>query len=149
MVCVFVYGTLKPGEVNDWVYRQYAVQARPAVAQGHLYHLPLGYPALTEGGDRVYGVLLRFEKSAKLPNQLPDILPILDAFEQHDPEAFQRQAPGAVLSDCQYQRRAIAVMDEQGNSLGTAWVYSIAEAQVQRMGGVRLPRGIWPANNQE
>lgn len=137
-VRVFVYGTLKPGEVNDWVYRRYSVQAEPAIAQGQLYHLPLGYPALTAGNDLVSGVLLSFDS--------PEVLDVLDQFEQHDPGALQQWVPPGDLTEYCYQRQLLAVADRQGAALGQAWGYTIHPIAVQKMGGIRIRQGVWRSN---
>ena len=53
---VFVYGTLKPGEVNYQLYcAESVVEFFPAVAKGLLYKLPIGYPAMTRGDRNVLG----------------------------------------------------------------------------------------------
>jgi len=61
LVRVFVYGTLKPGEAN---YKRYCankvVDVKKAFAQGKLFALPMGYPAMTLGDSQVYGYLLSF-----------------------------------------------------------------------------------------
>ena len=73
---VFVYGTLKPGEVNYQFYcAEYVVQFFPAVAKGLLYKLPVGYPAMTKGNSNVYGFVLSF--------QSPKVLSKLDKLEDY------------------------------------------------------------------
>jgi gamma-glutamylcyclotransferase (GGCT)/AIG2-like uncharacterized protein YtfP len=132
---VFVYGTLKPGEINDWVYRKSRVKAQTAIAYGHLYALPLGYPAMTSGKSLVYGHLLSFASS--------DILPVLDQFEQHDPEELERHAPGQSFQQNQYERRLIEVLDRNQFTLGLAWAYTMTTEQVTQLGGTLLANGNW------
>ena len=132
---VFVYGTLKPGECNDWVIRDHVVATCPAISLGQLFSLPLGYPAMTPGNDFIQGVLLSFRDSS--------ILAILDAFEQHDPQEFARHAPGLILQQNQYQRHAIAVFTPSHQLLGTAWAYLMTPEQIDRLDGTLLPGGRW------
>jgi gamma-glutamylcyclotransferase (GGCT)/AIG2-like uncharacterized protein YtfP len=132
---VFVYGTLKPGECNDWVIKDYVLATCPAIALGQLFSLPLGYPAMTPGNDPIQGVLLSFRDSS--------ILTTLDAFEQHDPQKFAQYAPGQILQQNQYQRHPIAVFTPSHQPLGTAWAYLMTPEQINRLGGILLPGGRW------
>jgi gamma-glutamylcyclotransferase (GGCT)/AIG2-like uncharacterized protein YtfP len=144
-VPVFVYGTLKPGEVNDWVYRHYSVVAVPAIAFGALYHLRLGYPALTLGRDRVQGMLLTFGYTeGKAP-----ILEVLDQFEQHDPISLRRCVPDCRLVDYHYQRQWIDVFDPVGTPLSQAWAYTMPLAQVRSLASRRIESGIWRSDDPE
>jgi gamma-glutamylcyclotransferase (GGCT)/AIG2-like uncharacterized protein YtfP len=132
----FVYGTLKPGESNyDRYCGDRVVQSCEAVAYGQLFDLAFGYPAMTEGGSPVYGYLLTFAES--------DILKELDELEDYDAERSPEQN--------EYQRREIEVFDLRRQSLGQAWTYVMAIAQVEALGGIWLPNGVWvgkhrPAN---
>jgi gamma-glutamylcyclotransferase (GGCT)/AIG2-like uncharacterized protein YtfP len=45
-LAVFVYGTLKRGQVNHPLFCSGAAAIEPAVTRGRLFHLPAGYPAL-------------------------------------------------------------------------------------------------------
>lgn len=135
---VFVYGTLKPGAVNDWVWGQFVTTAYPAIAYGELYALPFGYPAMTLGDRPVQGYLLKADSAA---------LPILDDFEQHDPVTFRQRLPHLQVEENQYQRQLIQVWSDRYELLGEAWAYLMTHAQVKRLGGVYLPAGIW--NDQQ
>ncbi|MBW4519137.1 MAG: gamma-glutamylcyclotransferase [Scytolyngbya sp. HA4215-MV1] len=132
---VFVYGTLKPGEMNDWVVRDQVVSARPAIAFGQLFSLSLGYPAMAIGSDPIQGVLLSFRDER--------ILLTLDTFEQHDPQEFAYHAPGQILHQNQYQRHPIAVFSPSHHPLGIAWAYLMTLEQINRLGGRFLPDGQW------
>jgi gamma-glutamylcyclotransferase (GGCT)/AIG2-like uncharacterized protein YtfP len=46
-LAVFVYGTLKRGQVNHELFCRGAVAAEDVFTYGRLFHLPAGYPALT------------------------------------------------------------------------------------------------------
>ncbi|HEY9748165.1 MAG TPA: gamma-glutamylcyclotransferase family protein, partial [Allocoleopsis sp.] len=127
---VFVYGTLKPGEVNYQRYCAGKVTAEiPAIARGQLFALSLGYPAMTAGTQTVHGFLLHFED--------PAILSRLDALEDF--------VPGRSPEQNEYQREIIAVCDSEGKPLGDAWAYLMHPNRVQRLGGVLIPHGVWSA----
>ncbi|MCX7594517.1 MAG: gamma-glutamylcyclotransferase [Fischerella sp.] len=125
---VFVYGTLKPGEVN---YQRYCdrkvVNATKAFALGKLFDLPQGYPAMTPGDSRVYGYLLEFS--------VPEVLAELDELEDY--------YPTKPASENLYNRHKIEVYDLQGRSLGWAWVYLMTPARVKKLGGKLQAHGWW------
>lgn len=140
MIKVFVYGTLKPGEVNYPLCDRWVIDTCPAISFGMLYQLPFGYPAMVAGGrNLVQGVLLSFIDSA--------ILQQLDEFEQHDPDLFQSHFPELPLDAHHYQRQAIAVSNPKGVSLGIAWAYLMTSIQVQQINGVWVPSGDWRSMN--
>jgi gamma-glutamylcyclotransferase (GGCT)/AIG2-like uncharacterized protein YtfP len=73
-----VYGTLKPGErAFASLCEPFAIAAQPAQTVGRLYHLPLGYPAMTTEPGWVQGVLLTLSS--------PNALTAIDAFEEYYP----------------------------------------------------------------
>jgi gamma-glutamylcyclotransferase (GGCT)/AIG2-like uncharacterized protein YtfP len=125
---VFVYGTLKPGEIN---YQGYCVgqviAEEPAIAYGRLYALPVGYPAMTSEEGLVYGFLLTFFDE--------QIITVLDRLEDYHP---QRKAV-----ENEYNRQEIDVFSLARKSLGKAWVYQMSKEQVQHRCGVLLPDGCW------
>ncbi len=116
-VRIFVYGTLKPGEVN---YKRYCangvVDSKRAVAFGKLFALPMGYPAMTTENSQVQGYLLSF---ADL-----EILSHLDELEDYQPYRH--------ISENLYNRQQIEIYDMQGQSLGLAWVYLIYARAILR-----------------
>ncbi|MBW4609100.1 MAG: gamma-glutamylcyclotransferase [Hassallia sp. WJT32-NPBG1] len=129
MLKVFVYGTLKPGEVN---YQRYCalqvVDAKKAYTFGKLFALPMGYPAMTLGDSLVYGYLLTFADAKVLNN--------LDILEDYQPS---RQ-----MSENLYNRQETEIYDLQGRSLGMAWVYLMTQNQVCQLNGIQLhPDGWW------
>ncbi len=136
---VFVYGTLKPGEINYWVCAKSVVEAYPAIAYGQLYALPLGYPAMTSGNTPVHGFILSLKDS--------DALNTLDQFEQHDPEMLKRYASGQLPEQNQYERKLIEVFCPKQDSVTLAWAYLMTLEQVQRLDGVLLPDGCWTSKN--
>lgn len=125
---VFVYGTLKPGEA---AYRQYCepyvVSATSAWVRGHLFHLPQGYPALTEGDRWVEGTVLSFQDERAIAH--------IDAFEDYEP----------TLPDAEnlYVRRSRSIFSSERQPLGHAWVYLMAPQQVVALGGIAIPDGVW------
>ncbi len=125
---VFVYGTLKPGEANYPHYcRGEVLECQPAFIWGRLYHLNLGYPAVTPGTDRVFGYCLR------LPNL--ETLARLDQLEDFDP----RQSP---LKN-EYNRRLATIYALTEEGLGKAWVYWMSLSQIQHYQGEYCPTGAW------
>ena len=131
---VFVYGTLKPGEVN---YQRYCagkvVAATPAIARGQLFALSLGYPAMTTGTQTVHGFLLSFDH--------PAILSRLDALEDF--------VPGRSPEQNEYQRELIPVFGAEGQLLGDAWAYLMHPQRIQQLRGVLLPNGIWSPQSSQ
>lgn len=141
LIQVFVYGTLKVGERNYPVCADRVTAFQPAIALGQLYALPLGYPAMTAGTTPIQGFVLSFQDR--------EILPILDQLELHDPEEFQRHAPGLLLDEHQYNRQPIQTVNPGQRKLGIAWAYLMTPQQAQRLGGVLLPEGIWSDEIQQ
>jgi gamma-glutamylcyclotransferase (GGCT)/AIG2-like uncharacterized protein YtfP len=127
---VFVYGTLKPGEFNYPRYCEGKVLTyQDAIAYGQLYHLQArGYPAMMTGEGTVYGVLLTFRDTKPLSN--------LDYLEDYLPD----RAP----EENEYQRQEIEIFDLDFQSLGYAWAYLMLPDRVQSLGGIPLPKGVWP-----
>ena len=125
---VFVYGTLKPGEVN---YRRYCakkvIETKPAIAFGQLFDLPLGYPAMTLGESPVQGFLLTFAD--------PTILSILDELEDYDPHRRPEEN--------EYYRQQLEIYDVAGQELGIAWVYLMTVELIQQLDGILVPSGAW------
>jgi len=128
MTKVFVYGTLKPEEVNFEPYCGGKVSnITPAYTYGHLYALKVGYPAMTRGDTQVSGVLLTLKS--------PQVLADLDQLEDYDPN----RPPAQNF----YQREWIACYDPSGESLGEAWGYRMDFSWVQQLGGLFLASGVW------
>jgi len=136
-VHVFVYGTLKPGEIN---YQRYCADkvltVKRAIAFGQLYHLPFGYPAMTLSsdcaersakGDRVEGFVLSF------PNV--EVLNYLDLLEDYHPRR--------PIEENEYYRQQIDTYNLDLTSLSSAWVYLMTLKQINTFGGRRLPDGWW------
>lgn len=125
---VFVYGTLKPGQVN---YKRYCgdrvLTTALAQVQGQLFDLPLGYPAMTAGDGWVQGYLLQFAEGFTLA--------ALDRLEDYQPDRFETQN--------EYQRKEVEVFDPKGRSLGLAWAYFMTYQKVQQYRGQWIASGEW------
>lgn len=132
----FVYGTLKPGEANHWVCAPYIANIQAAIALGRLYRLPFGYPAMTtEEEGIVQGYLCSFTE--------PQIVSILDEFEQHDPHQFEQVAPGQIFDANQYCRKLLTLYTPKRSPLGCAWGYVMTHEQIRRLSGQLVPEGNW------
>ncbi|MEM6519191.1 MAG: gamma-glutamylcyclotransferase family protein [Cyanobacteria bacterium P01_C01_bin.70] len=128
MSSVFVYGTLKPGEVAYVQYCQpYVAQAQPALMQGELFHLPQGYPAMTLGDRWITGALLTFREQAALA--------LIDQFEDYDPALSK--------AENLYQRLQRPVFSTERQPLGQAWVYLMSSSRVRNLGGRLVSSDVW------
>ena len=128
MLKVFVYGTLKPGEINyQRLCAGKVVEEKRAIAQGHLFALPFGYPAMTPGDGRVQGYVLTFTD--------PEVLHALDLLEGYHP-----QRP---LEQNEYNRQLIETFNLSGEPLETAWAYLMSPDLVRSYGGIFLHSGWW------
>ncbi len=142
LIRVFTYGTLQPQEILRLDANSYQrscaqklVESCDAIALGALYHLPLGYPAMTTGTAPIYGSLLSFSD--------PSVLQIMDKYEQHDPDDLKQFFPNQTLEDHEYGRREIEVFDRHQHSLGVAWAYLMTMPQIDRLRGILVSSGKW------
>ena len=127
---VFVYGTLKPGEANYQYYCEGKVKTQiPAYTFGDLYALPYGYPAMTEGKNRVRGVLLEFSDS--------EVLSSLDRLED-----YQEQRASELN---EYYRSLTQVYSLDGRPITKAWAYYMKSDRVRQYGGIEVVSGSWSA----
>ncbi|MGL5080256.1 MAG: gamma-glutamylcyclotransferase family protein [Microcoleaceae cyanobacterium] len=125
---VFVYGTLKPGEIN---YQRYCahrqVQSQSAIAQGRLFNLSLGYPAMTQGEAIIQGVVLTFTDR--------QLLTELDELEGYH--------PNHTVEENEYHRQQILVYTPEGQGLGQVWAYWMEFEKIQALGGIEILTGCW------
>ena len=129
---VFVYGTLKPGEVNYHRYCNAQVKSQtPAFTAGDLYALPVGYPAMTIGENQVQGFLLTFIN--------PHILTSLDRLE-----GYQEQQPPDLN---EYYRELVPIYNFDYQSIGKAWAYFMSLKKVKQYGGTIINSGCWTSLN--
>jgi gamma-glutamylcyclotransferase (GGCT)/AIG2-like uncharacterized protein YtfP len=128
MLKVFVYGTLKPGERNYPIYCEgKVIKAEKCWTKGQLFALPVGYPAMIAGDDKVEGFLLTFTDES--------VLIKLDKLEGYDSEKIPEKN--------YYQRQKIIVYDTNNNSLGKVWAYLMTFAKITSLNGVLIPSGWW------
>ena len=121
---LFVYGTLKFGEINhNRIFSGYDIKITPAWTYGKLYDL--GYfPALTDGNNKVYGELIEFDN--------PEILQRVDYLEGFRGDNHPHNY---------YERRMVDVF--VGGNKVKAWVYVLSDEQVKRYDGNIINNGIW------
>lgn len=123
---IFVYGTLKPGEINyPYFCADQVIESTRVWTKGRLYDLSVGYPAMTPGTGRVDGFLL----------VLATPLEILDELEDYH--------PGKPPQDNEYYRQKTFVYRLGGEPVGEAWGYFMTDEKIQQLGGVWLPGGWW------
>lgn len=132
MINVFVYGTLKPGQVNYRLYCANKVkESVVARVRGQLFDLPLGYPAMTLGESWVEGYLLTFAEEK--------ILVDLDWLEDYREERS--------IAQNEYYRQMIPVYDVFERYLGEGWAYLMTREKIESLKGVVLPSGIWKGSS--
>jgi gamma-glutamylcyclotransferase (GGCT)/AIG2-like uncharacterized protein YtfP len=107
--CIFVYGTLKRGEVRERCWTASPIAVEPATVRGALYDLG-PYPALVEGDDTVAGELWQIA-SADMHATLV-ALDRVEGFAGRDDDLYRR-----LIVDCQ-----TAVGSTRG------WTYKMASA---------------------
>ncbi len=83
---VFVYGTLKPGDVRWPIIEPHVVSTRPAAVSGRLYDTGRGYPAAVfDRVGTIRGVVLELA-----PTDLAEVLELLDFVEGTVSGRYQR-----------------------------------------------------------
>lgn len=125
---VFVYGTLKPGEANYLSYCNGKVKSQiSGYTRGELYALPMGYPAMTSGNNKVYGVCLSFSDSKVLKD--------LDLLED-----YQEQR---VAEKNEYYRCLTPIYSLDGRAIAQAWAYYMTRDRVLQYRGRKVTSGCW------
>lgn len=124
---VFVYGTLKPGERSFEHYcAPYLVTQQNVLTPGRIYHLPVGYPAMTLEKGWVKGVLMTFNS-----DQVFDQMDKLEGYYPDRPE------------ESDYLRIRLPIYSLEQVRLAAAWAYVMTPEKVAAMGGEWLPDGLW------
>lgn len=98
---LFVYGTLKRGQLNSRLLAPDTLSAEPASTRGRLYDLGL-FPALVEGDGIVLGEFVRLRATA-----VGNVLSVLDRLEGYRPDD-----PAGSM----YRRRVVEVTRDDGGS---------------------------------
>jgi gamma-glutamylcyclotransferase (GGCT)/AIG2-like uncharacterized protein YtfP len=80
---LFVYGTLKRGEINHALISPFARSIEPATIRGRLYDVG-GFPALVDGDEIVHGELVWVEAET-----MASLMAILDRLENYQAAAPQ------------------------------------------------------------
>lgn len=106
-LAVFVYGTLKYGEINHVLLAPYVRSIERASVRGVLYDAG-DFPALVEGEKDVHGQIIRVAA-----HTLPHLLAVLDRLEGYDPEDEEHSL---------YRRRVIDVALD-GGAIEPAFAY--------------------------
>lgn len=120
----FVYGTLKRGQSNYYLIADAVRDAAIATIGGRLYDVG-PFPALVDGGERVYGEVLTIDLEA-----FPRLLAILDDLEGYDP---------ADPDGSMYVRRIVTATGADMRELvAYAYYYNRAPAAF-----LHLPDGEW------
>ena len=124
MYRLFVYGSLKFGEINHHrIFAGYDIKITSAWTYGELYDL--GYfPALTEGNNKVYGELIEF-------NNL-EILVRVDSLEGYRGENSNFNL---------YDRMEIIVFTDKNEF--TAWAYFLNKSKIIESDGDLIISGVW------
>jgi gamma-glutamylcyclotransferase (GGCT)/AIG2-like uncharacterized protein YtfP len=119
---------MKSGEANFSTYCEGKVIAQtPAYTWGELYALPVGYPAMTAGKNKVQGMLLSFSDRLVLKN--------LDELE-----GYQSQRAGELN---EYYRASVTIYSLGDRPIQQAWAYYMTLAKVKQYRGIKLTSGIW------
>jgi len=150
---LFAYGTLKRGQRNHERFCQSVKQTQAATLRGHLYNLPLGFPALVVPHEDVIATgttdyLTDAEKQHCTPPGPATSLPGWDTVHGEllsfdDPrerlpalDGLEGFYPGA---ESFYSRVLVpATLTENGASV-LAWAYTVESGS-----GVYLPDARWP-----
>ncbi|MFJ1805090.1 MULTISPECIES: gamma-glutamylcyclotransferase family protein [unclassified Streptomyces] len=155
----FVYGTLRPGEVNhDLFLRGRTVREEPALLAGAVLYQGPGYPyAVEERGGRVTGSLV-----TPLPQAYGELLAALDRLEEYapgDPRNLYERVTREVQIDVETglgtgagtgMGMGVTVEARGGGSASLpvrAWVYVAAPAVAARLRarGKLIESGDWLA----
>ncbi|MEV5434651.1 gamma-glutamylcyclotransferase family protein [Streptomyces sp. NPDC052682] len=132
----FVYGTLRPGEVNHDLFLRGRTRAEePGRLRGAVLYAGPGYPyAVEEPGGVVAGELV-----TALPEVYGELLAELDRLEEYTPGSPRNL----------YERVAREVVRDADGTAVRAWVYVAAPAVAARLRsrGKRIEGGDWRARH--
>ena len=152
---LFVYGTLKRGQINHERFCGGLQEAREATARGRLYDLPFGFPALVVPEESVRAVgTADYLADARATGRTPGATPAraLGGWDEVQGELLTFDDPERRLPEIDglegyrpgepglYRRVLIPVAPLGGDPGFLAWAYAVEFAA-----GVYLPGGRWPA----
>ncbi|MBU9713431.1 gamma-glutamylcyclotransferase family protein [Evansella tamaricis] len=124
---VFVYGTLRKGEVNHHFLTSANLLSDEAWTTGTLYDTGLGYPALLEKGtDHIYGEIYEVDD---------EVLASLDVLEGYEVDG----------SENLYERKKILLNND--NEHTEAFTYYISP-QNENMLLTKIESGDWKQHNK-
>jgi gamma-glutamylcyclotransferase (GGCT)/AIG2-like uncharacterized protein YtfP len=129
---LFVYGTLKRGEINHALLAPYARVIVPAQIRGLLYDTG-DFPALIEGEGRVYGELVFLD-----PDRLEQVIDATDRLEGCVPGRDDLSL---------YHRRVVTAVTEDGEPHETyVYFYNAAHPTMPPPASLTpVESGIWTA----
>ncbi|MBE9223050.1 gamma-glutamylcyclotransferase [Cyanobacterium stanieri LEGE 03274] len=128
---IFVYGTLKPQEVNYYLYcAQKTIYEQKCWTYGDIYSLSLGYPAMLKSQNKVQGYLLTFPDSSALEK--------IDQLEGYQ----ENREPH--LND--YQREKVMVYDYDNRAIDEAWTYFMTQEKINFYQGILISSGEWKSH---
>lgn len=119
----FVYGTLRPGQINWYLYFQdRAIHVFAATIFGHkLYHKNGAYLCEAEPSSKVFGNMVYLQEEG-----YDELMPELDIMEEYDP----------IANDGHYVRviKTACYVDADGEEKCVrAWIYQAGPQAVSRL----------------
>ncbi|WP_326596052.1 gamma-glutamylcyclotransferase family protein [Streptomyces sp. NBC_01803] len=133
----FVYGTLRPGQVNhDWALRGRTAAEEPAWLPGAVLYAGPGYPYAVPAPGGGADTVVSGELIHLLPGHFDAVLAVLDRLEDY--------APGA--PDNVYERVAAGVLRADGDPVRASLYLAAAPLAARlRASGTVIPGGDWLA----
>jgi gamma-glutamylcyclotransferase (GGCT)/AIG2-like uncharacterized protein YtfP len=129
---LFVYGTLKRGEINHGLLAPHACSIEPASIRGLLYDTG-DFPALAEGDGRVQGELVSLD-----PDRVHEVIAVIDRLEGCIPGQDDRSL---------YRRRIVSAAREDGvERPAYAYFYNAAHPSLPPLDALTpILSGLWTA----
>ncbi|AUC61639.1 hypothetical protein AA637_11010 [Cyanobacterium sp. HL-69] len=128
---VFVYGTLKPQEVNYYLYCALkTIKEQKCWTHGDIYSLSLGYPAMIKSENKVKGYLLTFPDSSPLEK-----IDQLEGYQENREPHWN-----------DYQREKVTVYDHNNNPIDQAWTYFMSQDKINFYKGILILSGEWKSH---
>lgn len=127
---LFVYGTLKRGQLNSSLLIPHARSVERGWIRGSLFDVGL-FPALAEGEGKVYGELVQLDAQ-----NLAEVLAVIDALEE-----YREDDPNGST----YLRRVVEVTTEGADTVPAyAYFYNVAHTGIPQVDNFPLVEsGEW------